>query len=87
MASFLENFVVNHPDVTLSNTTYRQHFYLGRGVNIASSPAQCIHSFVEIEGSSYRFLVVGQVASFKVLEDAVGFFFLLLTSLEKFSWF
>jgi hypothetical protein len=71
MTSLLETFVSNHPDVTLSHTCYRQHFYLGRGINIVSSPPQCVRNFVEIEGSPYRFLIVGQVASFKVVEDAV----------------
>jgi hypothetical protein len=72
MSNPLENFVINHPDVTLSHTDYGQHFHLGCGVNILTSPAQRVHSFVEIEGSSYRFLIVGQVASFRVAEDAVG---------------
>ena len=82
MTSLLETFVSNHPDVTLSDTEYRRQFYLGRGVNIVSSPAQCVRSFVEIEGSSYRFLIVGQVASFKVVEDAVCGFLFPLTMLQ-----
>jgi hypothetical protein len=74
MTTLLETFVINHPDVTLSDTDYRHHFHLGGGVNIVSSPAQRVHSFVENEGSSYRFLIVGQVASFRVVEDAVRLF-------------
>ena len=76
MTLLLETFLQNHPDVTLSDTVYRQQFYIGCGVNISSSPAQCVRSFVEIEGSPYCFLIVGQVASFKVVEDAVGFLFI-----------
>lgn len=76
MTSLLETFLQNHPDITLSYTVYRQQFYIGRGVDIPSSPAQCVRSFVEIEGSPYHFLIVGHVASFKVVEDAVGFFFI-----------
>jgi hypothetical protein len=74
MSTFLEDFVVAHPAATLSHTKYGQHFYLGYGVNIVSSPAQRLQFFVEngSEGTPYRFLIVGRLSSFKVVEDAVG---------------
>ena len=75
MTTLLETFVINHPDVTLSHTDYKEHFHLGCGVNIVTAPTQRVHSFVETDGSPYRFLIVGQVASFKVVEDAVRFSF------------
>lgn len=71
MTTLLENFVITHPDVTLSHTNYGQHFHLGNSVNILSSPGQRVHSFVESEGAPYRFMIVGQLSSFKVVEDAV----------------
>ena len=71
MATLLENYVVTHPAVTLSHTDYGQHFYLGKGVNILSTPTQRLQSFVENEGSPYRFIVIGHLASFKVVEDSV----------------
>lgn len=83
MATFLKIFVINHPDVTLSHTEYRQQFYLGCGVNISSTPSQCVLSFVENEGSPYRFMIVGQLMSFKVIEDAVCVPFLLFHFLQK----
>jgi hypothetical protein len=80
MTTMLENFVFTHPDVTLSHTLYGQHFYLGSGVNILSSPNQRIQSYVENEGSPYRFLIVGQLKSFKVVEDAVRLVFIFLSN-------
>ena len=74
MASTLENFLVSHPAVTLSHTEYGFHFHLGGGVNILSSPTQRLQCFVENEGVPYRFIVVGRLASFKIVEDAVRFF-------------
>jgi hypothetical protein len=71
MTTSLEDFVIAHPQVTLSHTVYGQHFYLGHGVNILSSPAQRLQAFVEDEGSPYRFILVGQLTSFKVVEDSV----------------
>ena len=71
MATLLENFMITHPDVTLSHTNYGRNFYLGSGVNILSSPAQRLQSFVENEGNPYRFMIVGQLASFKVVEGSV----------------
>jgi hypothetical protein len=71
MTTTLENFVIAHPQVTLSHTDYGQHFYLGCSINILSSPAQRIQAFVEDEGSPYRFIVVGQLTSFRVVEDSV----------------
>lgn len=72
MSTMLENFVFAHPTVTLSHTDYGKHFRLGAGVNILSAPTQRVQSFVEQDGAMYRFLVVGQLTSFKVVEDAVG---------------
>jgi hypothetical protein len=71
MFSLLENFVTTRPDVTLSHAQYGNDFYLGCSVNILSSPTQRLRSFVENEGAPYRFVVVGQLSSFKVVEDAV----------------
>ena len=71
MTTLLENYVVSHPYVTLSHTEYGHHFYLGCGVNILSSPCQRVQTFVENEGSLYRFIIVRQLMSFKVVEDAV----------------
>ena len=67
----LENFIAAHPHVTLSHTNYGQHFYLGGDVSILSAPAQCLQAFVEEEGTPYRFLVVGRLASFRVVQDCV----------------
>jgi hypothetical protein len=71
MTTSLIKFVHSHPSVTLSFTEYERHFHLGYGVNIPSTPTQRLHSFVELEGSPYRFIVVGNLKSFKVVEDAV----------------
>jgi hypothetical protein len=68
--------------ITLSHSVYGRHFHLGDGINIPSSPVQRLHSFVELEGPAYRFIVVGQLMSFKVAEDSVsGRFFIFLFSL------
>ena len=71
MTTFLENFMVNHLDVILSHTEYGHHFHLGGGITISTSPTQRVQSFVECEGSPYRFIVVGELTSFKIVEDAV----------------
>ena len=78
MATLLENFVSTHPDFALSHTTYGQYFHLGNSVNILSSPGQQVHSFIESEGAPYRFMIVGQLLSFKVVEDAVNVVFFIL---------
>lgn len=77
MSIVLEDFVTAHPSATLSHTTYGQHFHLGYGVNILSSPTQRLQFFVEngTEGTPYRFLIVGRLTSFKVVQDAVGHLF------------
>jgi hypothetical protein len=76
MSLTLENFVISHPAVTLAHTDYGQHFHVGRGVNILTAPSQRLRSFVENDGSPdgspYRFIVAGQLASFKIVEDSVG---------------
>ena len=71
MTTYLENFLVNHPGVTLSHTEYGKQFCLGNGVNILSSPSQRVQTFIENEGAPYQFMIVGQLMSFKVVEDAV----------------
>ena len=75
MTSTLENFMISHPAVTLSHTDYGLHFHLGNGVNILMTPTQRLQTFVEDDGtpgrSSYRFLVVRRLASFKIVEDSV----------------
>ena len=75
MTSTLENFMISHPAVTLSHTDYGLHFHLGNGVNILTTPSQRLQTFVEDDGTSggspYRFLVVGRLASFKIVEDSV----------------
>lgn len=71
MISPLEDFVNAHPTVTLSHTHYGLHFHLGDGVNILSTPPQRLQSFVEDDGSPYRFIVVGKLSSFKIVEDTV----------------
>ena len=71
MTTFLENFLANHPGVTLSHTEYGKQFCLGNGINILSLPSQRVQTFVENEGAPYRFMIVGQLMSFKVVEDAV----------------
>ena len=81
MATLLENFVSTHPDFALSHTTYGQYFHLGNSVNILSSPGQQVHSFIESEGAPYQFMIVGQLLSFKVVEDAVNVVFFILFNL------
>jgi hypothetical protein len=71
MCTLLENYVITHPAATLSYSVYGTHFGLGCGINILSSPTQRLQSFIEKEGKPYRFIVVGQLASFKVVEDPV----------------
>jgi hypothetical protein len=78
MALSLENFITSHSAVTLSYSDYGLHFHLGQGVNILTTPSQCLRSFVENdgtpEGSPYRFIVIGRLASFKIVEDSVSLF-------------
>lgn len=72
MSTTLENFVIAHPAVTLSHTDYGQQFHLGTGVHIVSSPTQRLQSFVENgTGSPHRFLIIGQLSSFRIVEDPV----------------
>jgi hypothetical protein len=72
MTSTLENFVVSHPAVTLSDTDYGRQFHLGTGISISSSPSQRLQTFVENGGGApYHFMVIGRLSSFKVIEDSV----------------
>lgn len=73
MTTLLKNFVNSHPTFTLSKAEYGRHFHLGDGVNIPSSPTQRLHNFVETERTPrpYRFIVVGRLMSFKVVDDPV----------------
>ena len=72
MSSSLENFVVTHPDVTLSHTEYGEHYFLGGAVNISTAPTQRLRNFVDHDGSPHRFFVVGELSTFKVIEDSVS---------------
>ena len=63
---------MDHPGVTLSHTDYGLQFHLGTGTNIASAPTQRLQTFVENGSASpYRFLVIGRLSSFKIVEDSV----------------
>ena len=63
--------MIFHPAATLSHTDYGEHFHLRGGVNIQSSPTQWLRSFVKNEGTPYHFIIIGQLMSFKVIEDPV----------------
>ena len=85
MTSTLENFIISHPAMTLSHADYGLHFHVGRGVNIQMSPPQHFHYFVKNdgspEGSPYRFIIVGHLTSFKIVEDTVQ-----VSRLNFFEW-
>ena len=71
MSMILKKFLRDNPAMTLSDTRYGKHFHLGHAVNILSVLTQRLQSFIESHGEPYKFLVVGQLASFEVVEDAV----------------
>lgn len=73
MTTLLENFLCRHQTITLSGTVYGRDFQLGDGVKICTTPSQRLQSFIDLEGdgSSYRFIAVGKLMSFKVVEDPV----------------
>ena len=73
--AFVENFIVAHPDVSLAHTEYCLHFFLSGGANILASPSQRVRTFVEYDESPYRFIIVGELASFKVVDCSVSPFF------------
>ena len=82
MSRSLNESVIGFPSIrviTLSHTIYGRHFHLGDSVNIPSSPMQRLQSFVELEGTPYRFILVGQLMSFKVVEDSVRAFLFIKT--------
>jgi hypothetical protein len=88
MTTSLANFLFHHPTLTLSYTDYGRDFLLGPGVNISSSPTQRLQSFVARGGTTFRVVVVGQLTSFKVVEDPVrpenvdGYLYLTLSNME-----
>jgi hypothetical protein len=59
MPMSLEDFVEQHPMVTLSQVEYGHDFGLGRGIHVGTTPTQRVQSFVNAEGVPYRFMVVG----------------------------
>ena len=71
MPMSLDDFIDLHPMVTLTQPEYGQDFGLGRRIHIGTSPTQCVQSFVNADGLPYRFLLVGRLMSFKVVEDSV----------------
>lgn len=72
MGSSLNKTTKPYPTtIMLSHTDYGRHFHLGYGINIPTSPSQRLQSFVQSEGLPYRFVMVGQLMSFKVVEDPV----------------
>jgi hypothetical protein len=85
MSTSLEDFIDSHPNITLCHTEYGRHFYLGGGVNISSSPTQRLQSFVDDDGPPFRFVIIGELMSFKVVEDPVGFYLFSLVSSEELS--
>ncbi|KAF8816195.1 hypothetical protein BYT27DRAFT_7248503 [Phlegmacium glaucopus] len=72
MSTMLENFIFSYPDVTLAHAGYGRHFHLGHANLIFSTPRQRFQTFIDIEGIPYRFIVVGQLTSFRVIEDSFG---------------
>ncbi|KAF8814987.1 hypothetical protein BYT27DRAFT_7249570 [Phlegmacium glaucopus] len=77
MTTRLETFIFSYPDVTLAHAGYGRHFHLGHANSIFSTPRQQFQSFIDIEGTPYRFIVVGQLSSFKVIEDLFGHYLLV----------
>jgi hypothetical protein len=71
MPTCLEDIVESYPLVTLPYAEYGRDFGLGRAINIGTSPAQRIQSFVDEEGSPYHFIIIGRLTSFNVVEDSV----------------
>jgi hypothetical protein len=78
MPMSLDDLVTAHPMITLSHIEYGRDFYLGRATNICTLPAQRVQTFVDTDRSPYRFLIVGRLMSFKVVEDSVWVFFSLI---------
>jgi hypothetical protein len=71
MPMSLDDIVNKHPMITLSHVQYGRNLYLGQGVNICTSPAQRLQAFVNEDNVPCRFMVVGRLMSFKVVEDSV----------------
>ncbi|KAF8802412.1 hypothetical protein BYT27DRAFT_7215481 [Phlegmacium glaucopus] len=65
----LEDFILASPKVSLSYACYGHHFQFGNATRLFSSPMQHFQSSVELEGSENHFIVLGQLAGFKIVED------------------
>jgi hypothetical protein len=71
VVTLLENLVQSNPTSSLAHSEYGRHYVLENGFYIYTSPSQRLRSFVDAEGSPCRFIVVGQLASFKIVEHSV----------------
>lgn len=77
MSALFENLLRTRSAGTLSHSDLGDNFFLGTGINIMSSPAQCLHSFVKRGGAPFKVVVFGRLSSFEVIEDAVSLFLFL----------
>lgn len=77
MSALFENLLRTRSAGTLSHSDLGDIFFLGTGINIMSSPAQCLHSFVKRGGVPFKVVVFGRLSSFEVIEDAVSLFLFL----------
>ncbi|KAF8798479.1 hypothetical protein BYT27DRAFT_7343435 [Phlegmacium glaucopus] len=72
MATMLKDFILASPNVSLSHARYGHDFQFGNSMCLFSSPMQHFRFAVELEGSENCFIVLGQLAGFKIVEDSFG---------------
>jgi len=72
MSDLLLSFILLRPLITLAENTFGSDLVLGREVNLPTVPCQRLRTFVSAQRGCGRLIVLGRLASFKIVEDLCG---------------
>jgi hypothetical protein len=73
MSDLLLSFILLRPLVALAENTFGNDLVLGNEINLPTVPFQRLRTFVSVESGRGSLIVVGRLASFKIVEDLVSF--------------
>ena len=73
MSDLLLSFILLRPLVALAENTFGNDLVLGSEIHLPTVPYQRLRTFASVESGRASLIVVGRLASFKIVEDLVSF--------------
>ena len=77
MSDLLLSLILLRPLLTLAENTFGSDLVLGSEINLATTPFQRLRTFISVQSSHGCLIVVGRLASVKIVEDLVSVLLLL----------